>query len=164
MSACLQSQHWLQQKWGRAWSRLEQGRAILLHLSKRNGWEDGCRSGSSQLMLSWCNRSHITNYFLQLGNYFWPEVLHILADSSCYNSFVLLATRCFVLCSGNSLPNSHHGARRAQSWLRGEQQQMRTHLLHEGITEKLLFSFPSFLGEQGPPVCQMLGTTPEKTG
>lgn len=66
-------------------------------------------------------------YFLQLGNYFWPEVLHILADSSCCNSFVLLATRCFVLCSGNSLPKNHHRAGRAQRWLRGEQQQMRTH-------------------------------------
>lgn len=59
-------------------------------------------------------------YFLQLGSGFWPEVLHILADSSCCNSFVLLTTRCFVLCSGNSLPNSHHGAGRAQRWLRGQ--------------------------------------------
>lgn len=94
-------------------------------------------------------------YFLQLGNDFWPEVLHILAASSCSNSFVLLTTRCFVLRSGNSLPNSHHGAGRAQRWLRGQGR------ICWGVAEKLL-CFPSFWGKQGHPMCQMLGTTPEE--
>lgn len=38
-------------------------------------------------------------YFLQLGNDFWPEVQHILAESSCCNSFVLFNNQmfCFTL-------------------------------------------------------------------
>jgi len=68
-------------------------------------------------------------YFLQWGNGFWPAVLCILADSSCCNSFVLLTTRGFGLCSGKSLPNSRHGAGRARRWLREQQQQTRTHAL-----------------------------------
>lgn len=79
-------------------------------------------------------------YFLQLGNDFWPEVQHILAESSCCNSFMLLTTRCFVLHSGNSLPSSQHGVGRAEGWLRGQRQQTRTHVLRYGWETAVLFS------------------------